>query len=209
MARTGWPAVLKRSIRGVQFFAHAPGYTGLKPELESEHHRQAKIAVAKALRAAGYTAWVERPGISPDGELWQADVLCQTEGRMIAFEVQLAPQTLDEYELRSSRYARSGVKCVWLVRHPKHYKALSFAICYRYYSKDTLGVRGVRPSRIDLPAFPLDLGPEESAEASQMQVIVIVDDMPKWLPLGEFAVGIADGLLIFSAGQWRWRNTSS
>lgn len=47
MAGTDWPAVLKRSIRGVQFFAHAPGYTGPKPEPESEHHRQAKIAVAK------------------------------------------------------------------------------------------------------------------------------------------------------------------
>lgn len=202
MAGTDWPAVLKRSIRGVQFFAHAPGYTGPKPEPESEHHRQAKIAVAKALRAAGYAAWVERAGSSPDGELWQADVLCQTDDRAIAFEVQLAQQTLDEYELRSSRYVRSGVKCVWLVREPKHYKALSHAIYYRYYPK---GTYGVRPSHKDLAAFPLDLGQQESVDANQMLVMVIVDDMPKWLPLAEFAVGVADGLLMFSSGQWQWR----
>ena len=43
MMGTHWPAVLKRSIRGVQFFAHAPGFQGSKPEPESERHQLAKI----------------------------------------------------------------------------------------------------------------------------------------------------------------------
>lgn len=77
MPDTEWPAVLKRSIQGAHSFSHAPGYAGLKPVPEPEHLRQGKIAIASALRAAGYTAWVR----SPEGVPWQAGVVCQTNGR--------------------------------------------------------------------------------------------------------------------------------
>ena len=53
MVGSNWPAVLKRSIHGLQFFAHAPGYMGPKPTPESEEHRRTKVQVAVALRAAG------------------------------------------------------------------------------------------------------------------------------------------------------------
>lgn len=110
MAGTGWPAILKRSIRDLQFFAHAPGHPGVKPWPESEHHMLAKIGIAGALRAAGHTAWVEKTESSPVGEQWQADVLCQAGERVITFEVQLAQQTLEGYEARCHRYTDSGVQ---------------------------------------------------------------------------------------------------
>ena len=58
MPGSRWPAVLKRSIRGLQFFAHRPGFPGAKSQPESEDHRAAKLAVVKALRSAGYSAKV-------------------------------------------------------------------------------------------------------------------------------------------------------
>ncbi|HAX10645.1 MAG TPA: hypothetical protein DCX68_11445 [Marinobacter hydrocarbonoclasticus] len=73
MRGTDWPAVLKRSPLGLQFFAHSPGYPGQKPEPESAHHILAKIWIAKALRAAGYVAEVEKPGESVNREKWQVD----------------------------------------------------------------------------------------------------------------------------------------
>jgi len=205
MMGTHWPAILKRSIRGVQFFAHAPGFLGAKPEPESEYHQIAKITIAKALRTAGYTAWVERSGTSPNGEPWQADVLCQANARMIAFEVQLAQQTLEQYEARSARYSRSGVRCVWLVRAPRHYGTLGKAIYYRSHEQGS--TLAVRPSLPHLAALPLVLGPSTSTLAEDMQVMVFPEGAPRRITLTEFAVGVAAGRLVFSAHEWRWRDS--
>jgi hypothetical protein len=203
MMGTQWPAVLKRSIRGVQFFAHAPGFQGSKPEPESERHQLAKITIAKALRAAGYTAWVERPGTSPDGEPWQADVLCQADARMIAFEVQLAHQTLEEYEARNARYTRSGVTCVWLVLAPKQYGTLAKAIYYRLRSQGaTLAARSSLPH---LAALPLELSPS-SERAEDMQMVVFPEGAHRRIGMTEFVVGVAGARLVFAANEWRWRD---
>src|SRR3546814_8999436 len=71
------PAVLKRSPLGLQFFACAPGHGGFS-EPESAEHQMAKVALVKGLSAAGVPASVERPGYSPLGEEWVADVFAQT-----------------------------------------------------------------------------------------------------------------------------------
>ena len=208
MIGTNWPAVLKRSIRGTQFFAHASGYQGIRPEPESEHHLLAKIVIARALRADGYTALVESAGISPDGDSWRADVLCETNGRRIAFEVQLAQQTLEEYEDRTAAYVRSDVECVWLIRAPRHYGAIAKAIYYR------LRKQCVRPSSrpsLCLPhlaALPLELGSAKSAEIEDMKVTVFPAAGPSRISLAEFAVGVAAGRLTYSKCEWRWHTTS-
>lgn len=205
MIGSAWPAVLKRSIRGTQFFAHAPGFTGTKPEPESEQHAWAKIAIAKALRAAGHTAWVERSGTSPSGESWQADVLCQTKERLIAIEVQLAQQTLETYETRSARYADSGVNCVWLVRAPAHYGALGKAIYYRLHQQ---GIDPpARPALPHLAALPLTLGTAKNAALEEMRVVVFPEGAPQCITVSEFAVGMAAGKLVFSDQQWQWRES--
>lgn len=202
MPTTRWPAVLKRSIRGTQFFAYAPGYSGTRPEPESEEHRQAKATIARALRAAGYPAWVERSGSTPQGEQWQADVLCHADNRVIAFEVQLAQQTLEDYEARTARYQRAGVTCVWLVRAPKHYEAVGRAIYYRL--KKNGGSIGYRPSLPHLALLPFNPGTAKSGPIEDMQVVVFPDGQAQRIPLGEFAVGVAAGRLIFADEEWQW-----
>jgi hypothetical protein len=203
MMGTRWPAVLKRSIRGVQFFAHAPGFKGSKPEPESERHQLAKITIAKALRAAGYAAWVEHAGTNPDGEQWQADVLCQADAELIAFEVQLAHQTLEEYEARSARYTRSGVTCVWLVLAPKQYSALAKAIYHRLHSQDA--ILAARPSLPHLAALPLELSPSEE-DAGNLQVVVFPKGACRRISMTDFVVGVAGARLFFSENEWRWRD---
>lgn len=205
MIGSAWPAVLKRSIRGMQFFAHAPGFPGTKPEPESEQHAWAKIAIAKALRAAGHSAWVERSGTSLSGEPWQADVLCQTKEQLIAFEVQLAQQTLDAYEARSARYADSGVNCVWLVRAPTHYGALAKAIYYRLHQEGM--IPAARPALPHLAALPLDLGESKAALPEDMRVVVFPEGSHQRITVAEFAVGMAAGKLFFSEQEWQWRES--
>lgn len=207
MIGSAWPAVLKRSIRGMQFFAHAPGFPGTKPEPESEHHAWAKIAIAKALRAAGHNAWVERSGTSLRGETWQADVLCQTKEQLIAFEVQLAQQTLNAYEARSARYADSGVNCVWLVRAPAHYSTLAKAIYYRLQQQGM--IPSVRPALSHLAALPLDLGASKAVQPEDMRVVVFPEGSHQPITVADFAVGMASRKLIFSDQQWQWRTSGN
>src|SRR3546814_10282345 len=76
----------------------------------------AKVALVKGLSAAGVPASVERPGYSPLGEEWVADVFAQTSSGPVIFEVQLSQQHWDDYRLRTHRYAASGIRCMWLVR---------------------------------------------------------------------------------------------
>ena len=199
---SNWPAVLKRSIKGTQFFAHSSGYVGKKSEPESEAHRVTKIAISIALRSAGYPAWVERSGNTPDGKPWQADVLCEALGRKIAFEVQLAQQTLQDYEERTSIYEQSGIKCIWLV---KSFNALSKAIIYRL-PKPNKPVYG-RPALKSLAVVPFEIGIEKSAKIEDMRVVVFLDKLSiSRITLSEFAIGVAEGRFVFStsAQEWRW-----
>ncbi len=62
MPDTGTPAVLKRSIHGLQFFAHRPGEGVATTEPMSEAHAAAQIAIVRRLRGVGYEAGVERGG---------------------------------------------------------------------------------------------------------------------------------------------------
>src|SRR3546814_5990243 len=86
----------------------------------------AKVALVKGLSAAGVPASVERPGYSPLGEEWVADVFAQTSSGPVIFEVQLSQQHWDDYRLRTHRYAASGIRCMWLVRDT-HFNAFTKA----------------------------------------------------------------------------------
>ncbi|RXZ36646.1 hypothetical protein D9O50_09115 [Oxalobacteraceae bacterium CAVE-383] len=204
MNRTHWPAVLKRSIRGLQFFAYAAGYTGIKPEPESLHHQLSKVIIASTLRAAGYSAKVEQQGSTPEGEEWQADVLSEANGRTIAFEVQLSQQTLDEYQSRSDRYLRSGVKTIWLVR-AKNYRTLTNALLYRYGGSDGFSLRPAVPH---IAALPFEIGELKESAVEDLRVVVFLNTdaaSAQRISLAEFAIGVAEGRLSFSAKEWRWK----
>lgn len=107
--------ILKRSHIGTQFFAHArKGACVSGPE--SMDHLQAKDAIARAAIAAGWIAETEAKGTTPAGERWTADVMVTRGTVKLAFEVQLARQSLEETQARQERYAASGVRCLWLMR---------------------------------------------------------------------------------------------
>lgn len=130
MPVSSWPAVPKTSIRGLRFFAHHPGYTGIIPKPESYAHTRLKIDVVKAARALGYHAEMEVCGNDPDGAEWRADVLVTPpEGRRTAFEVQLSSQHLSDFRSRTERYRRSSIECCWIISEKpvgtRLYKALA------------------------------------------------------------------------------------
>lgn len=108
-------ARVKRSVRGLPFFAHAARgaceYAG-----ESELHAHAKAELLHAAREAGWAADVEVRGRTPDGQTWRADVLCERGRTRIAFEVQRSGITLQDLHARQATYRASGVRGLWLMR---------------------------------------------------------------------------------------------
>lgn len=203
MPRSRWPAVLKRSIRGLQFFAHSPGFPGSTSQPESEEHRAAKFAVVNALRSAGFIAKVEQTGQSPDGKEWQADVLCTASGKSIAFEVQFSQQTLQEYRFRTLRYAEAGIATIWMVKAPGHYSALSKALYYEAVQANrSIGDRPSFASK-ELPLFPLELCEKGASLSECMQIAVPSNNGVRRISIEEFAIGAAAGKLVFTS-EWTW-----
>ena len=111
----GHKAIPKTSPLGTQFFAHARrGDCTSAPE--TKEHLLAKTIIAKAAKAAGWQVITEAPGLTPDGESWIADVLCQRGNARVALETQWSAQTLASYRQRQDRYRRAGVRTAWFVR---------------------------------------------------------------------------------------------
>lgn len=204
------PAVLKRSSRGLQFFARASGYGG-KTEPESPDHQLAKIALVQGLRGAGYSAVVERPGRTPEGDEWVADVYVEAEGRAIAFEVQLSQQHWDQYRGRTERYADSGVKCLWLVRS-NHGDALRHACIRHLMAAGRSFNEALNQGMPDMPWVHLEVPSADARGVSPSRVVVRPTVQPApvaRLLLGEFAVGVAQGRMRFEElnriwNDWLW-----
>lgn len=108
----GVAAVPKTSTRGNYFFAHARRGECATAD-ESTEHLYCKSLIAKAALDAGWTVTTERPGVSPDGEEWVADVFCEKGAAKLALEVQMSPQTDEETLRRQQRYKASGVRGAW------------------------------------------------------------------------------------------------
>lgn len=200
------PAVLKRSSRGLQFFASAPGHGG-QTEPESIEHQLTKIALVQGLRAAGYQARVEQPGRSPLGEEWVADVLAEADGRLIAFEVQLSQQHWDQYRQRTQRYLASGVKCLWLVRST-HCDALRTA-CMRHHVANGLSYNeAMNQGMDDMPWVHLEVsGAREAQFACSVAVKPSIQPSPALrIAPGDFAVGVAEGRMRFKQLHRVWRD---
>jgi hypothetical protein len=211
MRRTGIPAFLKQNMRGTRWFAHPPGQKDPNWGPESAEHIIAKVEIIKALREAGYDAKVEEPGETPEGEKWEADVLCTVGERKIAFEVQLSKQAFPDYEERTERYRRSGVKAVWIVNF-SHFRAFTLDCLY------SLGWTGMGPLPESwhlphIPVFPMDLRRFKRGEPQvELMHITVWPDNEKehyrQLSVGQFACGVAAGALYFSKGRqkWCWRS---
>src|SRR5262245_32209148 len=84
--------VLRKSSRGLQYFAHkAVGECSTAPETEA--HRRLKQLAVEVARAYGWVADTEAIGMSDDGECWRADVLARKGTAKVAIEIQWSIQT--------------------------------------------------------------------------------------------------------------------
>lgn len=103
------------SHMGRQYFAHYPSLEcPVVHKSESPQHLAMKQALKDRINAApGWTAEVE--AAHPE-RAWTADVLAtNTDGRRLAFEVQLSQQTEEEFVRRSQRYVDDRIGPVWVV----------------------------------------------------------------------------------------------
>lgn len=205
MYGTHAPVIFKRSLRGLQFFAHWPHTSDHFSKPKSEQHYLAQIGIVQALRNAGFHAQLEYRGTS-DGEAWQADVYCEALGRRIVFEIQLTQQPLQEYQERTARYHHAGMKCVWLIRSPGHFFAFRRALIARGLVPYSLITQGVKwPGVQALPALPLDVGNPRAPSINDMKVTVFdCDGNAPQISVTAFATGVANGRLRFSRNQWLW-----
>jgi len=113
----GGGTVLKTSRLGTHFFAHHKnGECGGAPE--SLDHLQIKEIVAKEMRECGWHAETEVTGYCPNGEQWRTDVLASKANVKVAVEVQWSPESIDVILDRQSRYKRSGIRGLWLIKQP-------------------------------------------------------------------------------------------
>ena len=129
----GAGVVLKTSKLGTRFFAHQRAGDCIFAS-ETAEHLLAKSVIARAVLAAGWRANSEVSGTSDNGEEWVADVMAIRGNARVAIEVQWSEQSHEETKRRQQRYARSGVRGLWLLRHPqgllKEKATPAFRLCY-------------------------------------------------------------------------------
>jgi hypothetical protein len=99
----------------------------------------------------------------PTATQWVADVLCTRGEIKVAFEVQLAAQSIEDYQSRQTRYQRAGVRCLWLARLRRNAYAIESV-----------------PESKELPLFSLDV-------KQPANMTVYVGGVP--IPLGDFVKG--------------------
>ena len=138
MTCCGNQAILKTSKLGTQFFAHKvkPKTSDCSTGGESAEHIHIKYLVMKELDKNGWAVEVEKRGATPDGEDWIADIYAEKGKVKIAIEVQWSPQAFIETRRRQEKYARSGVRCAWLLRSGSIKARNAIVGDYAYSTKD-------------------------------------------------------------------------
>lgn len=211
------PAVLKRSPRGLQFFAAAPGQAGTTAP-ESVAHQLAKIKLLQGMRAAGYDAKVEHPGSTPYGEEWQADVFVCSKSGPVAIEVQLSRQHWDDYRRRTERYKASGVSVVWLVARA-HLGALLNSTMLHWQAQGLTQKDSMNRAMEDMPCVPLVDAAEN--EDGQRVIVYPSDHSCPYTreTLEVFGAGVASGALILGENRhldgshprpsWMWERATA
>lgn len=204
MPRSRWPAVPKTSIRGIRYFAHYPGYTGVLPKPESYAHIRLKIDIVRIARALGYEAELEAAGRTPEGSEWIADVLVsKPTGEKYAFEVQLSSQHLRDFRARTRRYRHSNVNCCWIVSNKpvdlRLVKALSHENMdyYREHGEFLCDDE-------ELLLFGVELKDKDSYPADTPQLRFSRGREMRKMPMDEAVHGVLLGFPKWHRPSWHW-----
>lgn len=150
-------AIPKLSRLGTPFFAHK-SRADCQTAPESAEHLQAKFIIAESARAAGWKAFAEASGADPDGKPWITDVLCTRGEIEVAYEVQLAAQSIEEYRTRQTRYQRAGVRCLWLARLRRNRYAIESVLQSRELPLFFLDVTQPANMTVEVRGVPMPLG---------------------------------------------------
>lgn len=155
--------VAKTSSLGTPFFSHhTRNLCSWAPE--TAHHLALKAAAVNAARRQGWTVDTEVAG-DTDGDTWVADVLARRGNARVAVEVQWSPIHEDELLRRQARYARAGIRGLWLIRSPNF--PLSHALPAACVRETVSGYEAM------LPAFE---GRRRLEDAHEWQQRMPVDD---------------------------------
>lgn len=196
-----WPVIPKTSIKGLQFFAAAPGCPHESSKGESHEHQSAKIALTKAIRALGFHAQPEFSGKTPQGEEWRADVYSNSTQEPTAFEIQFSPQTLDEYKERSERYKRANVQSLWFV-DGKRLITLTKAILHDNNRREG----SQKPFLQEIRVVPLLVASEDNQHL-KFKIRVFPENFGSQdITIEQFIEGFFQERLIFTEQGWKWRS---
>lgn len=204
MPRSAWPAVPKTSPRGLRFFAHYPGYTGVLPKPESYAHTRLKIDVVKAARELGYQAELEVAGTDPNGAEWEADVLVTLpDGRRTAFEIQLSSQHLRDFRFRTERYRRSSVECCWIISNQPVDARISKALAYE--NMDFYRTHGeFQADAEDLMLLGVQLADKDTYPEERPFFRFSRGKEMRCMPMLEAIQGILNGIPQWRRPRWHW-----
>lgn len=197
-----WPVIPKTSIKGLQFFAAAPGCPHEPSKGESHEHLSAKIALTKAIRALGYHAQPEFSGKTPQGEEWRADVYSNSTQEPTAFEIQFSPQTLDEYKDRSLRYKKANVQSLWFVVDKK-FMTLTKAIFQDRYRREGIKLYGY-PFLPEIRVVPLLVTSDDNQHLTFSIKVFPENGGAKDITLEQFIEGFFQGRFVLMDNGWKW-----
>lgn len=144
----------KVSSKGLRFFAHDVLSEGCFSAGETPQHLALKVLIANLIRAAGGQAVLEATPAPTDQGGWRADVLgIGTEGRRVAFEVQLEAMKLEEGQERTARYRADGIDTVWVSDKHASWMCRLPSCHLSSVAEDALVDRGIARYRAD-PVHP-------------------------------------------------------
>lgn len=112
-------ALLKKSKLGTKFFSHKPKVNCGYSAPETIEHQFCKYLVAKTLHELGWMVETEKPGITPSGKKWIADIYAEKGDQKLCVEIQWSNQSAEDTRERHHVYLESGIKCLWLLRLSK------------------------------------------------------------------------------------------
>ncbi|GAC1372851.1 MAG: hypothetical protein NVS3B3_07280 [Aquirhabdus sp.] len=110
------PAIPKKNKFGTQFFVHHPSSSCGFSSGESREHQLCKYLILKNLSENGWAVIPEYRGLTPNGEVWIADIYAEKNKAKIAIEIQWSYQSFEETKRRQEKYIASGIRAVWFMR---------------------------------------------------------------------------------------------